>query len=63
MPKNQHTQWTLLNFKTWDNGELLKIGHHVSNIGILKLMLSKNVLLNWYEKKLRKILMIVEVEN
>ena len=34
--KNQHTQWKLLNFEFWINGELSKIGHHFSN-------LSKNV--------------------
>ena len=29
--KNQHTQRKLLNFDFWINGELSKIGHHVSN--------------------------------
>ena len=29
--KNQHTQWKLLNFEFWNNGELSKIGHHFSN--------------------------------
>ena len=27
LPKNQHTQRRLLNFKNWVNGELSKIGH------------------------------------
>ena len=31
LPKNQHTQRKLLNFKHWVNGELSKIGHHFSN--------------------------------
>ena len=34
LPKNQHTQKKLLNFKNWVNGELFKIGHHFSNKGI-----------------------------
>ena len=46
--KNQHTQRKLLNFEFWINGELSKIGHHFSNKVIEKLILSKNVLLNWY---------------
>ena len=29
--KNQHTQRKLLNFEFWINGELSKIGHHISN--------------------------------
>ena len=29
--KNHHTQRTLLNLEFWINGELSKIGHHVSN--------------------------------
>ena len=29
--KNQHTQRKLLNFEFWFNGELSKIGHHLSN--------------------------------
>ena len=28
LPKNQHTQRKLLNFETWVNGEVSKIGHH-----------------------------------
>ena len=28
--KNQHTQRKLLNFEFWINGELSKIGHHVT---------------------------------
>ena len=31
LPKNQHTQRKLLNFEFWINGELSKIGHHLSN--------------------------------
>ena len=34
LPKNQHTQWKLLNFENWCNGELSKIGHHFSNKGL-----------------------------
>ena len=34
LPKNEHTQRKLLNFKYWVNSELLKIGHHFSNKGI-----------------------------
>ena len=29
--KDQHSQWKLLNFEFWINGELLIIGHHFSN--------------------------------
>ena len=31
LPKNQHTQRKLLNFENWCNGEVSKIGHHISN--------------------------------
>ena len=31
LPKNQHTQLKLLNFENWDNSELSKIRHHISN--------------------------------
>ena len=30
LPRNQHTQRKLLNFENWVNGEVSKIGHHVS---------------------------------
>ena len=30
LPKNQHTQRTLLNFENWVSGEMSKIGHHFS---------------------------------
>ena len=30
LPKNQHTQWNLLNFKNWINGEVSKIEYHFS---------------------------------
>ena len=42
LPKNQHTQRKLLNFYNWCSGELSKIGHHLSNKVIQKLMSSKN---------------------
>ena len=55
----------LLNFESWCRVELSKIRHHFSTKVILKLNLSKNVLLNWYSsmKKLRKILMIFDIKN
>jgi hypothetical protein len=31
LPKNQHTQKKLLNFKNWCNGEVSKIEHHCRN--------------------------------
>ena len=43
LPKNQQTQRKLLNFEFWINGELSKIGHHLSNKFFFKLILSKNV--------------------
>ena len=30
LPKNQHTQMKILNFESWRNGEVSKIGHHFS---------------------------------
>ena len=36
LPKNQHTQRKLLNNDNWVNGEVLKIGHHVSKESDLK---------------------------
>ena len=53
--KNQHTQRKLLNFEFWINGELSKIGHHFSNKVIYELILSKNVLLNWYSSMKKKV--------
>ena len=70
--KNQHTRRKLLNFEFWiNNGEVSKIGHHFSNKKIQKLILSKNVnnkkcalkLVFSMKKKIRKILMIFDVEN
>ena len=63
LPKNQHTERKLLNFKNFVNGELSKIGLHFNDKGILKLMLSKNVnnkkcapnFQFFNEKKLKKI--------
>ena len=31
LPKDQHTQRTLLNFANWTNGEVSKIEHNFSN--------------------------------
>ena len=69
LPRNQHTQRKLLNFRI--NGELSKIVHHYSSKVIQKLILSKNVknkkcapkLLLFNEKKMRKIRMIFDIEN
>ena len=71
LPKHQHTQRKFMNFENWCNGELSKIGHHFSNKGIEKLMISKNVnnkkcapkLIFFNEKKLRKIRIIFDIEN
>ena len=30
LPKNKHTQWKLLDFENWVNGEVSKIGRHFS---------------------------------
>ena len=40
--KNQHTQRKLLNFEFWIKCKLSKIGHHLSNKVIKKLILSNN---------------------
>ena len=68
--KNQYTQRKLLNFEFWINGELSKIGHHFSNKKSQKLILSKNVnnkkcapKLVFFNKKMRKIWMIFDIEN
>ena len=53
--KNQHTQRKLLIFEFWINGVLSKIGHHFSNKVIYELILSKNVLLNWYSSMKKKV--------
>ena len=61
----------LPNFDNWSNGELSNIGHHFSNKGIEKLIISKNVnnkkcapkLVFFNEKKLRKIPIIFDIEN
>jgi len=37
LPKNQHTQRKLLNFESWVNGEVLKIGNHFSKESDLKI--------------------------
>ena len=71
LQKNQHTQRKLLNFPFWINGELSKIGHHFSNKPFKKIVLSKMSittkcaakLVIFNEKKLRKILMIFDIEN
>ena len=70
LPKNQYTQWKLLNFEFWINGQLSKIWNHFSNkvfkkLFYQKMSLTKNVLLNWYSsmKKKRKIWMIFDIEN
>ena len=36
LPKNQHTQRKLLNFKNWVRGEVSKTGHHFSKQSDLK---------------------------
>ena len=42
----------LLNFENWCSGELSKIGHHFRTKKVIqKLMLSKNVLIHFNEKK------------
>ena len=41
--KNQQIITKLLNLKNWYSGKLSKIGHHLGNKVIEKLMLSKNV--------------------
>ena len=59
---NQLTQKKLLNFEFWINGELSKIGHHLSNNFFFKYILSKNVnnkrcaprLVFFNEKKIEK---------
>ena len=43
LDKNQHTQRELVNFVTWNCGELSKIGHHFRKKSDLKIDLSKNV--------------------
>ena len=37
LPKNQPTQRKVLDFKNWVNGEVLKIGHHISKESDLKI--------------------------
>ena len=32
LPKNQHPQRKLLNFKNWVNGEVSKVGHHFRKV-------------------------------
>ena len=49
---NDSTQRKLLNFKNYVDRELSEIGHHFSNKGISKLMLSKTVNdKNWCSSK------------
>ena len=36
LPRNRPTQRKLLNFENWVNGEVLKIGHHISKESDLK---------------------------
>ena len=38
LPKNQHAQRKLLNFKNWFSGDLSKFGYHFSNKVIYKLI-------------------------
>jgi hypothetical protein len=69
--KNQHTLRKLLNFEFWINGEVSKIGHHLSNKKIQNKILLKHVnnkkcapkLVFFNEKKLRKIGIILDIEN
>ena len=41
MPKNQHTQRKLLNFKNWCNGEVSKFGHRLIKCNYLKIDIIK----------------------
>ena len=65
---NQQTQGKLLNFVNWCSGKLSKIaapkiGHHFIDKVILKLILSKNVLLNWYPSMKNKIELIIGIHT
>ena len=45
--KNQHTQWKLLKFEFWIDGELSEMGHHFSNKVILKSILNATLYTIW----------------
>ena len=62
-PKNQHTQRKLLNFENWVNGEVSKTGHHFRKFSDLKIDVLCTKLIFFNEKKLRKILIIFDLEN
>ena len=56
----------LLKFENWSSGQLSKIGHHFKKESDLKIHVIKKCdpkFVFFNEKKLRKILMIFDVEN
>jgi hypothetical protein len=69
--KNQHTQRKLLSFEFWINSELSKIGRHFSNKKISNMIYQKMSItkdrcapkLVFFNKKMRGIQMIFEIEN